>query len=170
MLRSTTTSTSTATSTAVTFSNRTALLLWQSGVNLRPEIYRFRGCADRFAFVWQCPPPPSWSVGIGLHFRFWQLDRRISIGKSAAPPFSPARQSFNDHHQLGRTAWNAGHVSRSSSQAAHFQWFHNACEGCGRSIGKNLIKFYIFFIKIIIYLLIFFFNVTNIIYNQIWLK
>jgi len=22
---------------------------------LRSEIYRFRGCADRFAFVWQCP-------------------------------------------------------------------------------------------------------------------
>ncbi len=35
--RSKTTSTRTATSTAVTFSNRTALLLWPSGVNSPPE-------------------------------------------------------------------------------------------------------------------------------------
>ena len=38
------------TTTAAKTSSSIALLRWQSGVNLRPEIYRLWGCADRFAF------------------------------------------------------------------------------------------------------------------------
>ena len=39
------------TSTAAITSNSIAPPPWQSGVNLRPEIYRLWGCADRFTFL-----------------------------------------------------------------------------------------------------------------------
>ncbi len=43
-------STKNAISTIVKTSNSIALSPWQSGVKLRPDIYRLRGCTDQFAF------------------------------------------------------------------------------------------------------------------------
>ncbi len=48
------TSTATATLTPATYSNRTILSLWPSGVNWRPERLRPAPFVGSFRFVWQC--------------------------------------------------------------------------------------------------------------------